>query len=203
MPEADVTIEGLAVTDTQLWLLDMDGGLSSLRLFDLEGTPAGPVEVPPNCAVGGLSRLDGHEVAYATESFTEPRSWWRASGESAPRRTALVTETRLDFSGFEVRQEFATSADGTQVPPTLIAPQGTLTAGEFDPRVDAYHANKMAARLQAATSSSQPVLLRVEPGGHGLGSSLDQRVSELADVSAFLFDRLGINYHVAADRTKG
>jgi len=129
VPEAGVTIEHLAVTDTRLWLLDMDGGLSSLRLFTLGGTPAGPVEVPPNCAVGGLSRLDGHEVAYATESFTEPRSWWRASGESAARRTTLVTETVLDFSGFEVRREFATSADGTQVPVTLIARQGTPRDG--------------------------------------------------------------------------
>jgi prolyl oligopeptidase len=87
--------------------------------------------------------------------------------------------------------------DGTAYPAVL------LTAGEFDPRVDAYHAKKMTARLQAATSSSQPVLLRVESGGHGLGNSLDQRVSELADVYAFLFDRLGIDYRPAADRTEG
>ena len=107
VPEADVTIEGpdvtspnaeggLAVTDTRLWLLDIAGGPSSLRLFHLDGKPAGPVGVPPSSAVDGLSRLDGQEVAYATESFTEPRSWWRASGEPAARRTALVTQTSLD-----------------------------------------------------------------------------------------------------------
>lgn len=384
VPEADVTIEGpaaapnaeggLAVTDTQVWLLDIDGGWSSLRRFELDGTPAGPVEVPPACAVEGLVRLDGHAVAYASESFTEPRVWWRASGEPAPRRTAVAAKTSLDFSGFRVRREFATSLDGTRVPVTLITPQGIprdgtapalltgyggygislkprfdpswllwleqrgvlavahtrgggeygedwhhagrlaakqnvfddfaacarflveshvttsarlaimggsnggllmgavltqhpglsravvamvpvmdmlrtelhpngafnvtefgtvedpelframrayspyhnvedgaaypavlLTAGEFDPRVDAYHAKKMTARLQAATSSRQPVLLRVEPGGHGLGSSLDQRVSELADVYAFLFDRLGLGYRPAAaqQRTQG
>jgi prolyl oligopeptidase len=78
-------------------------------------------------------------------------------------------------------------ADGAAYPAVL------LTAGEFDPRVDASHAKKMAARLQAATSCRQPVFLRVEQGGHGLGSSLDQRVSELADVYAFLFDRLGVD----------
>ena len=84
--------------------------------------------------------------------------------------------------------------DGAAYPAVL------LTAGEFDPRVDAYHAKKMTARLQAATSSGQPVLLRVESGGHGLGSSLDQRVSELADVYAFLFDRLGVDYRPTARR---
>ena len=68
-----------------------------------------------------------------------------------------------------------------------------LTAGEADPIAKAYHAEKMAARLQAATSSSQPVLLRVEPGGHG-PSSLDQRISELTGIYAFLFDALSIDY---------
>jgi prolyl oligopeptidase len=377
VPEAAVTIEGpspranaeggLAVTDTRLWVLDMDGGWSSLRLFDLDGRPAraasaaGAAEVPPGTAVDGLVRLDGRQVAYATESFAEPRSWWRACGDSAPRRTTLAATTPLDFSGIEVRREFATSADGTRVPLTLVTPRGAardgtapallngyggyaiclkprfdpswlpwleqggvlavahtrggaeygeawhhagrlaakqnvfddfaacarflvesrvtsserlailggsnggllmgavltqyprlsravvamvpvmdilraelypngafnvteygtvadpelframrayspyhnvadgtaypavlLTAGEFDPRVDACHAKKMAARLQAASSSGQPVLLRVESGGHGAGNSLDQRVSELADIYAFLFDRLGV-----------
>jgi prolyl oligopeptidase len=83
--------------------------------------------------------------------------------------------------------------DGTAYPAVL------LTAGESDPFAKAYHAKKMAARLQAATSSCQPVLLRVRSGGHGPGS-LDQRVSEVADIYAFLFDRLNIAYHPPADR---
>src|SRR5262249_60874568 len=90
------------------------------------GRPGG---IPPNCAVDGLCRLAGHEGAYATESFTEPRSWWRASAEPAARRTALVTETSLDFSGFDVHREFATSADGTQVPVTLITRRGMQRDG--------------------------------------------------------------------------
>jgi prolyl oligopeptidase len=78
--------------------------------------------------------------------------------------------------------------DGTRYPAVL------LTAGEFDPRVDAYHAKKMAARLQAATSSDDPILLRIEPGGHGLGHSLDQMVGLLTDLHAFVFARLGVEW---------
>lgn len=78
--------------------------------------------------------------------------------------------------------------DGTAYPAVLF------TAGEFDPRVEAHHAKKMTARLQAATSSDQPVLLRMEAGGHGVGRSLDETVSEVTDYLAFLFDRLGVRY---------
>ena len=75
-------------------------------------------------------------------------------------------------------------------------PAVLLTAGEFDPRVDPYHAKKLAARVQAATTSGEPVLLRMEAGGHGLTSSLDQRIEETADLYAFVFDRLAIRYQV-------
>jgi prolyl oligopeptidase len=75
--------------------------------------------------------------------------------------------------------------DGTAYPPVLF------TAGEFDPRVEAYHAKKLVARLQAATSSEQPILLRMESGGHGIGQSLDQLVGVVTDYFTFLFDRLG------------
>ena len=78
--------------------------------------------------------------------------------------------------------------DGTPYPAVLF------TAGEFDPRVEAHHAKKMTARLQAATSSNQPVLLRMESGGHGIGQSLDQKVGEVTAYLTFLFNRLGVRY---------
>ena len=70
------------------------------------------------------------------------------------------------------------------------------TAGEFDPRVDAYHAKKMAARLQAATSSDRRILFRVESGGHGVGQSLDAAVGIETDVLAFALAEVGVDRSV-------
>lgn len=51
----------------------------------------------------------------------------------------------------------------------------------------------MTARLQAASSSGRPVLLRVEEqGGHGVGATRQQQVEELADKIAFLLDQFGL-----------
>jgi prolyl oligopeptidase len=76
-------------------------------------------------------------------------------------------------------------------------PAVLLTAGEHDTRVEAWHAKKMTARLQAATRSEHPVLLRMEAGGH-LDGSLDQMVEESTDIYAFLFDQLGLGYAAPA-----
>ena len=78
--------------------------------------------------------------------------------------------------------------DGVNYPAVL------LTTGENDGRVNPAQSRKMAARLQAATASSQPILFLSSAGaGHGIGTSLEKRTAEQADMYAFLFDQLGID----------
>jgi len=78
--------------------------------------------------------------------------------------------------------------DGTAYPAVLFP------CGENDGRVNPAHSRKMTARLQAATSSGRPILLRTSATtGHGMGSSLKDRVAEQADIYAFLFQELGVD----------
>ena len=76
--------------------------------------------------------------------------------------------------------------DGTKYPAVL------LTHGINDPRVEPWLSAKMAARLQAASSSGKPVLLRIDyDAGHGLGSSRMQFIEERSETLAFLWKQLG------------
>jgi prolyl oligopeptidase len=76
--------------------------------------------------------------------------------------------------------------DGVKYPSVL------LTTGLHDPRVSSWEPTKMTARLQAATASSNPILLRVDAdAGHGYGSTRAQRDQELADTVAFIMWRTG------------
>jgi prolyl oligopeptidase len=76
---------------------------------------------------------------------------------------------------------------GTAYPAVL------LEAAESDSRVDALHARKMAARLQADTVSGQPILLRLETrAGHGAGKPRGKVLEELTDSWIFLFWQLGM-----------
>ena len=72
-------------------------------------------------------------------------------------------------------------------------PAVLLATAESDTRVDPMHARKMAARLQAATSSPRPILLRLESrAGHGAGKPLNKVLEELTDTWAFVFSELGV-----------
>ncbi len=72
-------------------------------------------------------------------------------------------------------------------------PAVMVMTGFNDPRVASWQAGKMAARLEAATESGNPVLLRVDyDAGHGVGSTKTQRQVEMADEYSFLLWRFGV-----------
>ncbi len=71
-------------------------------------------------------------------------------------------------------------------------PAVMLTTGINDPRVASWELAKMAARLQAATASGKPILLRVDyDAGHGIGSTQSQYEAETADEWSFLLQQFG------------
>ena len=96
-------------------------------------------------------------------------------------------QTEEGFKGLFAMSSYHSVRDGAAYPAVLI------TTGINDPRVDAWEAGKMAARLQAATSSGKPVLLRIDyDAGHGIGSTKKQGYEERADIIAFLLWQFSI-----------
>ncbi len=74
---------------------------------------------------------------------------------------------------------------GVKYPPILF------TTGDNDPRVESWQSRKMTARLQAASSSGAPILLRTSASaGHG-ASKLSGVVDEIAVQFAFLLHYIG------------
>ncbi|MBG9388995.1 prolyl oligopeptidase family serine peptidase [Caenimonas aquaedulcis] len=76
--------------------------------------------------------------------------------------------------------------DGTPYPAVMAI------HGLNDPRVDVWHSAKAIARLQAASNSGKPVILRTDAqAGHGMGSTATQRNAMSADIYSFLLWQMG------------
>jgi prolyl oligopeptidase len=364
VPESLATIESFVPTAQRLYIADLVGGPSQIRVFDLKGTEQKRVPLTKIASVGQMVRLQGDDILFRTETFIEPPAWYRYdAGSGQATKTALFRTSPADFSDYEVIRAVATSKDNAKIPlniirrkgirlegqnptiltgyggysisltprfrvsravwleqggiiaianlrgggeygeewhragnltnkqnvfddfiacarylielkytvPDLLAIEGgsnggllmgaaltqqpdlfravvahvgiydmlrverhpngafnvtefgtvkdpkqfqalyayspyhrvkggtaypavLLLTGENDPRVDPANSRKMTARLQAATSSKRPILLRTSSGGHGLDSSLSERIAQEADVYAFLFNQLGVKY---------
>jgi prolyl oligopeptidase len=104
---------------------------------------------------------------------------------NVPEFGSVATEEGL--AALLIVDSYLRVVDGTAYPAVL------LTLGLNDLRVTPWQPAKMAARLQAATSSGRPVLVRVEEhAGHGRGSTRDQRNAVIADMHAFAAARTGL-----------
>ena len=98
-------------------------------------------------------------------------------------------EDPAQFSWLRAYSPYHRVRDGVAYPAVLLA------TAESDSRVDPMHARKMAARLQAATTSSRPILLRLESkAGHGAGKPLNKVLEELTDTWTFVFSELGVEF---------
>jgi prolyl oligopeptidase len=97
-------------------------------------------------------------------------------------------KTEEGFMALRAMSAYDHVKDGTAYPAVL------LETGMNDPRVDPWEMAKMTARLQAATSSGKPVVLRVDyAGGHGtMGAARAQAYEQFADEWSFLLWQFGV-----------
>jgi prolyl oligopeptidase len=96
----------------------------------------------------------------------------------------------VDAESFHIMREmdaYQSVKDGTKYPAVLCV------TGATDPRVAPWHVAKFAARLQAATASKKPILLRVDfDAGHGVGSTRSQSDALAADMYSFVLWQTGV-----------
>jgi prolyl oligopeptidase len=113
--------------------------------------------------------------------------------ELAPNGAFNVTEfgTVKDPEQFKALYAYSPYhhvVDGTKYPSVL------MMTGANDGRVAPYHSRKMTARLEEATKSDNPILLRTSSSaGHGQGTALSERIKQLADIYSFLFAQLAMS----------
>jgi prolyl oligopeptidase len=155
-------------------------GWTSRSRLAIEGESAGSIAVGMALA----ERPDLFSVVIGlVGTFNMVRSEFGHSGPSNVAEFGTVADED-GFHGLKAMDAYLAVRDGVPYPAVL------LTAGMTDSRVSSWEAAKMAARLQKATSSANPVLLRVAfDEGHGLGSTKSQLDAEAADIYAFVLWR--------------
>jgi prolyl oligopeptidase len=161
----------------------VDQGYTSPRFLAGKGTSAGGI------TIGGAFtwRPDLFVAAIDSHGLTDTlRAEFTPNGPPNIEEFGSVT-TEAGFHGLYAMSAYENIRNGVAYPAVL------LETGAHDSRVAPWIVAKMAARLQAATSSGNPILLRVSyKSGHGFGSTAAQYESSMADELAFLLWRMGL-----------
>ena len=131
VPESGAAIKSLLPTADRLYVVDVVGGPSEVRVFELNGTFRGMLPTAPVATVSGLLPLKGNEILYGTETYLENFAYFKYDPKSnGAARTRLVNISSVDFSDCEVVRESATSKDGTKIPMNIVRRKGTAADGK-------------------------------------------------------------------------
>jgi prolyl oligopeptidase len=131
-PESDVAIEDFTPTSDRLFVVDMAGGPSQIRMFTNDGKFLGKVPIEGIVAVNGIERIGRDDVLFRTSGYTQAPEWFRYSPatQKANLIPVLSPHFSLSFADAEVVRDFAVSKDGTHVPLNIIRLKSTHLNGK-------------------------------------------------------------------------
>lgn len=131
VPEGSLAIQSFLPTQNYLYLAELDGGPSRLRVLDQEGKYLNDVPIEPVSGVWELKCKEGDTILFLGSSYLNPDHWSSYDPHTDKvTRTALFITSPADFSDCEVVREFAISRDGTRVPLNILRRKGTSLDGK-------------------------------------------------------------------------
>ena len=117
IPEADDTLQTAVIVGDRILALYMQHASHRVRVFELDGTPDGEVELPGLGSVAELSGRQRDQESFLNfQSQLHPPTILHYALGAGSVETFVETHVDFDASAFEVTQMFATADDGVQIP---------------------------------------------------------------------------------------
>ncbi|HKW42158.1 MAG TPA: prolyl oligopeptidase family serine peptidase [Gemmatimonadales bacterium] len=162
LPQTEDVLESVQMVHDSFIAHYMHDASSRLRLFALDGSLLKDLELPTLGSVGAISgeRKDS-EMFYAFTSFLYPTTIFRYDFTSGA--TTVWNAPRIDFdpTGFETKQVFYTSKDGTRVPMFITHKKGLTSDGSHPTFLYGYG----GFNISLTPSFSVAMLVWLELGG--------------------------------------
>jgi prolyl oligopeptidase len=131
VPEARDVIQGATVAGSRLAVHYLVDVTSRLRLFTLDGRPAGEVALPGVGSVGWAlnGRHSAPELLYSFESYLSPATTYRYDLRTGVSSAFHPPHAPVAAHAYETRQVFYVSKDGTRVPMFITGRKGVRLDG--------------------------------------------------------------------------
>ncbi len=162
IPESNMALENLTTGGGFLWATYLKDASSNVIQFDLTGKKINEVKLP---AIGTVSGFGGYkddkEFFYSFTNFTTPGTVYRYDIEKATTTLFRKSELKFNTEGYETKQIFYPSKDGTKIPMFVVHKKGIKLDGNNPVYIYAYGGFQIS--LTPAFSLSR--MLFLEKGG--------------------------------------
>lgn len=119
IPEGEHVLESYTFIGDSIYATYLDDVSDRIRIFAMDGTPAGQVDVPPRSTAGIRAGKPGQALLTLNSHLSPPATWTidLATGERTLTDSADVA---FDASPYAVEQVWYTSRDGTRAPMYIV-----------------------------------------------------------------------------------
>lgn len=129
IPEAEDMMEGFSFIDDKIYVSYLHNVSSRIKIFEMDGTPAGEIEVPEYHSASIRGAGEG-KARLTLRSFLQPEITYEIDLETGERTVDEEEEIDFDPTGLAVEQVWATSKDGTQVPMYVVHREDIVLDGQ-------------------------------------------------------------------------
>jgi prolyl oligopeptidase len=131
VPQGADKLSQSALVHGQLVLSSLHNASDRVRLFDLDGKPAGEIPLPAIGSITGLSgRPKDDELFLGFTSFTHPPAVYRYDFKARTLSEFSPTASKVDPAAYEIAQAWYPSKDGTKVSMFLVHKKGLARDGD-------------------------------------------------------------------------
>jgi len=130
IPEAAETLRGVNVVGNQFVGTYLKDAYTQIKMFDMDGKFNRQVKLPGIGSAGGFGgKRKDVETFYSYSGFTDPGSIYRHDMTTGKSEVFRRPKVDFDPDGYETKQIFYKSKDGTQVPMFITHKKGVKLDG--------------------------------------------------------------------------
>jgi prolyl oligopeptidase len=138
IPEADLPLDDISFIEGKIYARYLDDVAHRVRVFEMDGTPAGEIDVPPFSSVGVRDAEGEGTIGLTVEGYLRPEVEYELDLATGERTVSDSARVPWDGSDFEVEQRWFTSADGTRAPMYVMHRRGIELNGSHSTILTGY-----------------------------------------------------------------
>jgi prolyl oligopeptidase len=119
IPEAEQVLQSYTFIGDSIYATYLSDVSDRIRIFALDGTPAGEVDVPPRSTANIRAGKTG-KALLTVSSHLSPSATWTLDLATGERTLTDSAEIAFDASPYAVEQTWFTSPDGTRAPMYIV-----------------------------------------------------------------------------------
>lgn len=131
IPQSASVLKSLDIVGGKLFATYEKDASSRLKIFSIEGKPLSDIPLP---AIGTVTAVNGEwngkEAFYGFNSFTIPPSIYRYDLATAKSTVWAKVNAPVNSAGYDIKQVFYPSKDGTKIPMFIVAKKGIVLNGK-------------------------------------------------------------------------